>query len=138
MDPSPIPERQMGWGPYLLFGLPLLIGAAVALVFVVMLFWPAAGVRFTVVNQGPQPLRTVTLILPDSVHVLGDMEPGQSAWRKTRVGEGGVAIEYSEKDGKRTQLPVQGYLSNSDGEFIIELRDGKVTTVQDHTRINPF
>ena len=124
--------------PLIIIGLPLAIVAAVMLVFAAMLFWPVSGVRFTVINHGPQPLRTVTLVVAGSVHVLGDMEPGQLAWRKTRVGEGGVAIEYSTRDGKRINLPVEAYLSNSDGQLVIELRDGRVEAVQDNTRISPF
>src|SRR4051794_27226461 len=101
MDALSEDDRRGRRRPYVMIGLPLTIAAFFVVILVVVLLWPSPGVRFTIVNHGPQRLRVVTLIVPGSVRVFGDMEPGQLAWRKAHVGEGGIAIEYSEENGHR-------------------------------------
>src|SRR4051812_21433578 len=99
MDTRSIDDRPARLRPFVIIGLPVIIVALVLLILGVVFLWPSPGVRFTVINHGPQRLRAVALIAPVSVHVLGDMEPGQHVRRKVRVGEGGVAIEYSDEKG---------------------------------------
>jgi len=116
--------------------LPAAIGALVLLIFGVVFFRATPGVHVTVINHGPQPLRTLTVYVSGWARSFGDLGPGQSARRKIEpAGESAVEVEYTGKDGKRVREKVDCHVEPaSRGEVVIEMADGHVAAVRDGIR----
>jgi hypothetical protein len=116
--------------PHAVWLLPAAIASMLVLVYVLVFSWPDAAVYVTVVNHGPETLRTVTVQVTGRAHVLGDLAADQSVRRKALPTDPtGVAIEYTDAAGRRVRLDADGQFKPGDrGEVIIELKDGKIAT----------
>jgi hypothetical protein len=80
-----------------------------------------------VTNYGPETLQDATVHVAGASYDIGDLPPGES--KRVRVsptGESGVAIEFTDKHGKRVRSDWVGYFERGYGGSIrLDWKEGR-------------
>lgn len=128
MNPQPRNTQRKCW----LLAIPLAALIVVGTGVIVMNF--RSGIRVTVVNAGPDHLRSLVLYVTGRSYPLGDLAPGDSAYAFVDpTSESHLEIEFVDANGNPKRLNAGGYFeSGYRGTIRITIKDDAIVeNIQD-------
>jgi hypothetical protein len=95
------------------------------------------GIRVTIKNLSPRPIRSVVLPVTGVSYPLGDISARSSAEAMVKAqGESHLEIEFVDATGKTVRLNAGGYFEpHYHGAIQVSIKDGKIEKNEQHVKL---
>lgn len=118
-------------------GIFLVLPFSALLLLAFTLFFPKAGIRVTIRNNGDQPIRAVTLFVTGNTYYLGDIPANGMAEATVQcTGDSHLEIDFQNNQGKRDRLNAGGYFEPGyRGVIHLSIKNGEIQENQQQIEI---